>query len=291
VHFFWGSVERLVHPSPSDVCVACSSRFVDEHDGSALAEDGGLAVSGSSALESSPPPSANVTAGAAPQVTYASLDTTLRRLPVHALGQDVWVAAGFTRQSRTWSKIYAPLLYSAANPEDLEASNFWGSRFSLWPAWQSKLEPVMRDAASTLRSHSFTPIFHGVSGSRACRHYTARTQEQLLDKAGIRHEVDACIQVSLAPPPQAPSAPPLPLPSAPSSIGNTAADSSEEEGEDGTCTPPPSPPPDHSPLLIPNLLFAHRRHPHGLGAIGAVACPAALSISRGASGAAFDCGG
>ena len=88
------------------------------------------------------------------------------------------------------------MMYSARNPNDDAALKFWSKRFSKWPEWQAKVAPVMEEMSVPAESTTTTAIFFGKKSSPRCPHYTAKLQEDVLEAAGIKFEVDACIQSS-----------------------------------------------------------------------------------------------
>lgn len=102
-------------------------------------------------------------------------------------------------QPRTFSHLFCPLIFLAANPNHEAASEgmtFWRERFSRWDAWVQRLREMGVQQVTIDHDGTLCTLMYGQQGSHLITHYTARAQTQILQDAGIDAEVDACAEAT-----------------------------------------------------------------------------------------------
>ena len=117
---------------------------------------------------------------------------------VHAFPRMVVMLGCLGReQPATFSRLFCPLIFLAANPSHYRTSQamaFWSSRFSAWDDWVRKLRqsgvPQLRIDQDT--TSCTTPLMYGQRDAYRIPHYTPTAQVDILALAGIAAEVDAC---------------------------------------------------------------------------------------------------
>ena len=115
-------------------------------------------------------------------------------------------------QPNAFSRFFCPLIFLALHPQNKKyhhvssatyrsAMMFWQERFSRYPEWVATLRRML------LQEHRGIPVLDsgvggpihlmfGVTGSPLVPHYTASAQEDMLQRADIAAEVDACARMT-----------------------------------------------------------------------------------------------
>ena len=150
---------------------------------------------------------------------YALVDTfspVVMRVMIGCLGQ---------KQPTGFSRLFCPLIFLALHPQHSEyqhvssaayssAMDFWQERFSRWVEWVAAIRrifPRAHEASAVITCDSSAPVnlLFGVTSSPLIPHYTANAQEDVLSRAGIDAEVNACAQMTFRGQTHATSVPPM----------------------------------------------------------------------------------